>query len=281
VVYGLDTEDTIAHYDTVDGQRIVQPSNRVSIYSPRFAAVRQVVTLEQKSQRIHLSGVHLPTTLVQHHWGETPRLGQQQLQARRQIGRDQLAAFRARHPGEILAGEVRLQGMHDERVKPSEAAADLAPGRSEAAELAWLAEGIQAAVAWSHDAAVQVILDHQAAAAVTDVDSIGVVYTVDQPPPNPKLQIVKTASTASVKPGETVQFTLYFDNVGNQVIGNVTIIDNLTARLEYVPDSAQCSLPSRFSTQQNEAGSLVLRWEITDPLEPDQGGVIRFTCRVR
>ena len=64
-------------------------------------------------------------------------------------------------------------------------------------------------------------------------------------------------------------------------IGDVTIIDNLTTRLEYVPDTAQCSIPAAFSTQVNEGDSLVLRWEITDPLEPGEGGVIRFDCRVR
>ena len=83
------------------------------------------------------------------------------------------------------------------------------------------------------------------------------------------------------EPGDEVAFTIRFDNVGTETIGNVTIIDNLTTRLEYVPETAQCSIPAQFGTQVNEGDSLVLRWEITDPLEPGDGGVIRFTCRVR
>ena len=41
-VYGLDPEDTFGHYDTLDGKRIVVPSNRVAIYAPRFGSVRKI-----------------------------------------------------------------------------------------------------------------------------------------------------------------------------------------------------------------------------------------------
>ncbi|HEX6960289.1 MAG TPA: hypothetical protein VF175_00365, partial [Lacipirellula sp.] len=42
-IHGLEQEDTIAHYDTIDGRTIVTPSNKLCIYAPRFAAIRQVV----------------------------------------------------------------------------------------------------------------------------------------------------------------------------------------------------------------------------------------------
>jgi hypothetical protein len=61
----------------------------------------------------------------------------------------------------------------------------------------------------------------------------------------------------------------------------VTIVDNLSARLEYVPDSAKSTLETDFFTEANESGSLVLRWEIHDPLEPGDGGVLQFKCMVR
>ncbi len=44
-VRNLDTEDTVGHYDTLDGRVIVEPSNRVCIYAPRFAAVRKVTAV--------------------------------------------------------------------------------------------------------------------------------------------------------------------------------------------------------------------------------------------
>ncbi len=40
-VHGLDSQDTIAHYETIEGKLCVSPSNRVPIYAPRFGAVRK------------------------------------------------------------------------------------------------------------------------------------------------------------------------------------------------------------------------------------------------
>src|SRR5260221_1730481 len=39
---GVELEDTVAVYDTLTGETCVEPSNRVCLYSPRFAAVRKV-----------------------------------------------------------------------------------------------------------------------------------------------------------------------------------------------------------------------------------------------
>ena len=93
--------------------------------------------------------------------------------------------------------------------------------------------------------------------------------------------MTKVASKLAAKSGDIVEFMIRFDNVGNQRIGNVTIIDSLTSRLEYVPDSAQSELQASFSTSRNEVDSLVLRWEIEEPLKIGKGGLIRFKCRVR
>ena len=93
--------------------------------------------------------------------------------------------------------------------------------------------------------------------------------------------MIKVASTPVAEPGDEVSFTIRFDNVGNQPIGSVQIVDSLTTRLEYVPDSAQCSLKARFSTQPNEGESLVVRCVLSEPLPPGKGGVFRFRCIVR
>ena len=106
-------------------------------------------------------------------------------------------------------------------------------------------------------------------------------FRYEEPEGKPRLRVIKVASTHEALPGDTVDFTIRFDNIGNELIGNVTILDNLTPRLEYVPDSAQCNLQADFFTLDNEGESLVLRWEIIDPMEPGQGGIVRFQCRVR
>ena len=61
----------------------------------------------------------------------------------------------------------------------------------------------------------------------------------DRRPDNPRLRLIKLASCGHAQPGEEIEFTLRFDNIGDQTIGNVTIVDNLTTRLEYVPELGQ------------------------------------------
>ena len=148
------------------------------------------------------------------------------------------------------------------------------------AEAPFLAKGVQAAVAWSHDQAVQILLDRRPPTSRSSARKLQDTYTVGSLPANPRLRLVKVASTPFAEPGDEVSFTLRFDNVGNQPIGNVTILDSLSSRLEYVAGSAQSSRKAKFSAQPNEGDSVVVRCELTDPLPPGEGGVL-FSCRVR
>jgi uncharacterized repeat protein (TIGR01451 family) len=279
-VGGLEPEDTIGHYDTIDGRRLVEPSNRVHIYSPRFASVRQVVSLKQDEQRVQSVGVHLPTGLVRHEDVQTAYSRQQQVQVEGQLGRDSVNVCLTRQGDGALSSAVGPRGFQDAFL-PFENLAIIRQGIYQGSEMAFLAEGVNAAIAWSHTQAVQVILDSQRATEAISDKSTETIFTIDTPPARPKLRVIKIASTAAAKPGEMVDFTIRFDNVGNQLIGNVTILDNLSGRLELLPGTAQCSLPGNFVTQPNESGSLTLRWEITNPLKPGEGGIARFRCVVR
>jgi uncharacterized repeat protein (TIGR01451 family) len=279
-VRGLELEDTVAHYDTLDGRTEVEPSNRVHIYSPRFGAVRKVVSAVASEQLRRAAGVQLPTGLAGPSATQIVTSSKQNIQAAGQVGTRPAQIFRSRQGDGALSGAVKAKGFQNELL-PYEAPSLIRDGVVDSSEMAFLARGTAAAIVWSRDQAVQVILDHQAAMADVGEQAPERVYTIQQPPGEPKLRVVKVASTQVAEPGDEVDFTIRFDNVGNQVIGNVTIVDNLTTRLEYVPDSSQCSLKAQFFTQPNEGGSLVIRCEITDPLQPGRGGVIRFRCRVR
>ncbi len=83
------------------------------------------------------------------------------------------------------------------------------------------------------------------------------------------------------RPGETVEFTIRFDNIGDQAIGNVTLLDNLTTRLEYIEGGAQSSLQAEFSAVPNDGDSSLVRWEFAEPLPAGDGGLVKFKCRVR
>lgn len=153
-------------------------------------------------------------------------------------------------------------------------------GRFNQKERALLLEGSNAAITWTQDKAVQILIEGKAALSVTKDVNTESLYETEEPCPG-KLRVIKVASTQFAKPGDIVDFTLRYDNIGSQTIGNITLVDNLTTRLEFVEKSAQSSRVAEFYTERNEAESLVLRWEITEPLKPGDGGVVRFKCRVR
>ncbi|MBN1910910.1 MAG: DUF11 domain-containing protein [Pirellulales bacterium] len=279
-IHGLDTEDTIGHFDTLDGRTLVAPSNPVSIYAPRFGAVRKVDSLLQDERVQMASNVNVPTGLVRCEDITPPLAANQNLQLGRDTKVDPPVIYQAEQSVGRASSAVGTRSFHG-AFKAFENLALIRYGQIDVTDSARLAEGITAAHVWAHDLAVQVILDKQTATETVSDEGIETFSVVQDPPGNPRLRVVKIASTQFAQPGDVIDFTIRFDNVGNQVIGNVTIIDNLSGRLEYVADSTQCSLDADFVTQPNEAGSQTLRWEIRAPLPRSQGGLIRFRCRVR
>ncbi len=279
-VLGLTPEETVAHFDTLDGRTIVEPSNRICIYAPRFSAVRSVVGVLQNDQIDRLGDINKPVQLVRFDEIQEPVSSKQHIQPIRRTGEQPPLAFISKQGDGAVSKAVGPRSFQD-AFQPYENIKIIRAGQADQAESAWLVQGVDAAITWSYDQAVQVILDKQTAQTDVGVQDAQVTYTVDQPPANPKLRLIKIASTKTAKPGEIVDFTLRFDNVGNQLIGNVTIIDNLTTRLEYVAHSVQCNLASEFIVKKNSVGSDILRWELKEPLEKAEGGIIRFQCRVR
>lgn len=278
-VDGLEQEDTVAHYDTVDGQTVVTPSNQVCIYAPRFGVVRRMIDLHEYKRSDQVEGLDAPLSLAKVDENEKaatslnqtePTIGRAEDPATLMRNRDQLGGLaRALVIEEIdgsLAPYADLQVIHTGTVSNG--------------EQALLARSSLAAISWTGDQSPHVsINDKQAVAAVRDSQP-GIVYHLHDPK-KPQLRLIKLASTGTAQPGDEVEFTLRFDNLGSQVMGNVTIMDNLTTRLEYVDGSAKSDLAADFSAELNSAGSMVLRWEITEPLEAGQGGILQFKCRVR
>lgn len=280
LVLGLDPQDTVAQFDTLEGRTLVAPSNRVHIYSPRFLAVRQVVSLRENAQLDRTSGVYLPEKLAEGAEVLRPETRKQQYQPTGQVGEKSVTIFRAREGQTEVSLALGPKGFQDAFL-PFENFRVIRLGQYDEAEMPFLARSARAALTWVNREAVRVILDGKTAVALVQNEQVEVIYTVEEPPAQPKLRVIKLASTAAARPGETVDFTIRFDNVGNQPIGNVTLLDNLAPRLEYVANSAQSSRKAHFTAEPNQVGSLVLRWEFDEPLRPGEGGVVRFRCRVR
>jgi len=279
-VLGLDQEDTIAHYDTLDGRTRIEAANRVPIYAPRFASVRQIASASMSHGRDRLAGVELPTAPVLQEEQQLATTVVQPIQPGQNLGIKASQDFRERLQTVGVTGDVLLARI-DNRFKIHEDFQIIRDGKFDSSEKARLAVWLAAAQAWESDQAAQVMIDRVTAVLTTGHRSAQSVYEYELPEGKPRLRIVKVASAAQAQPGEEIEFTLRFDNLGDQVLGNVTVIDNLATRLEYLPNTAECSRNARFLTQENDGESLVLRWEILDPLPVGEGGIIRFRCRVR
>ena len=278
-VYGLDPEDTFGHFDTLDGKRIVVPSNRVAIYAPRFGSVRKIdgvvnaqfnqptVAFFEREQTVQATDTSFAATSKQFEMpvrsqGGTRASGLMD-QTRGVTVRETLIPGGTRNYQSLIVGEsiLRINNL------------DKAIG-------AQLQAGLQAAVAWETDLGLQVFAKGVQPIIVRDLTTAQEAMHIESEN-DPTLQVVKTANVLAARAGDQVEFTIRFDNISNKPIGNVTLMDNLTRRLVYVDGSSECTLKSEFKQDVNEAQSLALRWEITDPVEPGTGGVIRFRCRVR
>jgi uncharacterized repeat protein (TIGR01451 family) len=276
---GLDEEEAVAHYDTVDGRVVVTPSNRVCIYAPRFAAVRRVV-----SPIVHEQPVFINAVLEE----ESPANAADLVPPVTSLQRHAVAINLGQRPPSLLRQRQQAGGLENlqatmDAYNSLAAYANLEiirTGEVSDAEKAPVEKAVQSAVTWTGDQGPQVVFGVKAAQGMETIRQVGIIYHTDEPN-SPQLRLLKLASCGNALQGEEIEFTLRFDNVGDQVIGNVTIVDNLSTRLEYVPDSSLSSVDADFSAAPNETGSLILRWEIKDPVQPGEGGILRFRVKVR
>lgn len=279
-VHGLDVEDTVAHFDTLRGDRLVQPSNRVGIYSPRFRAVRKITNLIDTRSNLQMATVDETTELNRARSSDFSSTTLQNLSPQRNRSAMTPSGFRDRTRGVYVDNTVVLDEFQN-RFKTYEDLATIRYGSYQNNEKARLATSIQNAISWSSDLTVLSAVRNLNLLEAKDVRAVQETVEIRNQLDKPAIRLVKVASKMAAEVEEEVEFTLRFDNVGNQVIGNVTIIDNLTGRLEYIEGSGQCSVDAELVLEPNEAGSTRLRWEITDPIEVGHGGIIRFRCKVR
>jgi uncharacterized repeat protein (TIGR01451 family) len=278
-VVGVDQEDTIAHYKTLDGRKEITASNKVCIYAPRFAAVRHVTVPIITEVHERMAGIEKTDKLNLHDKSFVPTTAIQPESLRGEQAIDLANVFRERKAGNELA-RTNAPYMARGEFLPFEDFALIRKGIYEQGDKPRLAISAQAAEVWLDKKAVQVVIDGKMAVEAAGVSGSQEtrVYELEG---KPRLRICKVASKSDAKVGETVEFTLRYDNVGEQPVSNVTIIDSLTTRLEYVDGSQSSSREAKFDTQENAGESLVLRWALTETLKVNEGGIVRFQCRVR
>jgi len=282
-VHNFGAGETVAHFDTLDGRVIVEPSNRVHIYAPRFGAIRKVQGLLREGQVTALVASRSQQTLGRN--SNAMQTGFAEHEASTGLARmqDQLHGIEGQRRGARIGSAQGLIEYGNFQVVDSESMMLLQRVFGfDGSTRTQLERGALNARAWQGNEGIRVQVNELAPMTTTGIDGVAVYFQItDEQARTSQLRLIKVASRESAQPGEIVEFTLRFDNIGNQLIGNVTILDDLPGRLEFLPGTAVSSLAAGFAPQLNANGSLTLRFEIADPLAPGNFGVIQFHCRVR
>ena len=278
---GLDTEDTIAEYVDHLGGRHVKPTNRVAVYAPRFSAMRTVSYSEENSSVDRLAGTLEMSRGSRLSSRTSPTLNRQG---------EGTGGIHMRSRGSGLEGNAGQSAVHQAaRAKVNEKLQNLfqelafvRTGRFVQSDEAQLAYGIQAALNWTRDQspviAAKTGSSQEVYGSFRPQEYIG---REDQRKTKGDLRIVKLADKKTAAPGDVITFTIRYDNLGDRELYHIRIIDNLTPRLVYVNDSATCDRAGRLVVEDNEEGSLILRFELDDSLPGHRGGVVTFQARVR
>lgn len=280
LVENLDPEDTAAHFDTTDGRILTEPTNRVFLYSPRFGAVRQIVAPVEGNLRTVVGAATTSEGAVEDAKAIAADVRSQDVKLLTASGSQEVAGAESAMTTNTTVGRVGVIEA-DGQLRLNQMLTSATVDSLGADESALLMDGAIAAQGWSEKQGIAVAADQTGVHSNVYLDGPATVYAIQDGTVTSKLRVIKIANKDSARPGEFVEFTLRFENIGDKPIGNVTILDNLSARLRYVDGTAKSSVKADFLADLSETGSLVLRWEITDPLQPKEFGVVRFICKVQ
>ena len=282
-IHNFGVGDTVAHFDTLDGRVIVEPSNTIHIYAPRFAAIRKVEGLLHEGQITALVASRGQQTSSQNRNTIQANFAEQEATTRQARMQDQLHGIEGQRRGAGMGSAQGLVEYGNFQSVDSESMTLLQRTFGfDGSVRTQLERGAVNARAWQGNEGIRVQVNELAPMTATGIDGVAVFFQVrDEQMRTSQLRLIKVASKETAQPGEIIEFTLRFDNIGTQLIGNVTILDDLTGRLEFLPGTAISSLAAGFAPQLNAGGSLTMRFEITEPLASGDFGVIQFQCRVR
>lgn len=281
IMVGVETEDTVAEYRNHEGDRKVKASNRVAIYSPRFAAVRTFVGASEGFN------VQRPISNVDQIQGAAMR---QKVGGKTGVQRDRVQGVRMRSRASGILSQTTRRDVsaakgitqHVKLLNLFEGVQFLHDGKFRASEMAQLHRGMNAAAIWTRDLNPVLMANLTAGQEVYATFKAAELVGIDEDHKKPgRLRLIKLADKEVAKPGDVITFTIRFDNLGDRELKHVRLIDNLTPRLEYVDDSATSDLPGAMSVDDNGEGSHILRFELDNPLAGSTGGVITFQARLR
>jgi uncharacterized repeat protein (TIGR01451 family) len=291
-LYGVDPSDTVAEFSDSHGRRHIAISCRICLCVPRFVVLRTECPIAAQG------GVLTPE-------GARKVQGQELLKMRlpsqQGLVVKQLAAVQGRHrPNEVQTkqwpvpllgvcvleavqidvGPIALLGTKKVSTLTQTQQLQLVKQMDRAREFTQ-AKGLQELTQVEGPVIIGRVKGLDVLSTVIETRDLTVCCNEEPCPPEKPLILFKCADTHSAKIGDVVTFFLKYSNHGGQPISDVAVVDNLTSRLEYVPGSTKSDRPAVFTMQENDAGSVILRWEITGRLPPGESGVITFQAKIR
>ena len=278
-INGLQPEDTVVHYTTESGDIAFQPSNRVCVYSPRFASTRKITAAVAGEKVLALSAIDrprgpagldkdLPGLVV----GDTVELGRADALKR-------IDGLRDLNRGMRFEGDLAPIAQNNV-LEIVSALSTYQTGQLLDEQLALIEQSANAAVTWTVSEGVEVAIEDLRIPTITRDQQVE-AFTIYDFPDAGRLRIVKMADKQHAKPGDEVSFAIRVQNVGDSAVNHVVITDNLVTRLAYVEDSQESDRDTEFRAVPNNGQSLRLEWKLTEELKVGESVLIEFRCKLR
>ena len=277
---GYEPESAKARFLDSNGFRRTKPTNSTCIYSPRFAAVRTATVPHLETSIDGLAGTQ-----------DTVRTGQMRNRLALDEKRQQTAVgglrIDSRSSGIIKTVSEAVfdhdagPRLHQGRVALMQGYAFFSDGVIRLRERAVIGELTLAAKEWSHDLGAMIVGTNAAGEQLqARVKADGLTGVEETAGPG-ELRIVKCADQGTANSGDEITFTIRFDNLGGQELCDVEILDNLSPRLEFLPESFEKTIAGTLNQEVYGGNATRLFFTLDAPLAGKSGGTITFKCRVR
>lgn len=276
---GVDPKDALVEFRG-DGRERLLPTNTVCIYAPRFAAVRlsvgptitQLVQIPNGAKTVErqvISATRVPPMrLTQNQGAEAARHRARASALNNRIGPEGHIEIR------VLTGLDQTQAINGRRVVQT-------PGSAGMADIAHVAKMTTGPVKLKNAEGTVVTGLVESAGQKIMAWKPQELAAVEVPPNKPGLAVLKQVSVVEAQSGDRVTYTIRYKNIGNVPIRDVSIVDSLLPRLEYVEGSAVGPKGTVFTAAENRVGSVELRWDLPEAVAPNAEGYVRFDAIVR
>jgi len=278
---GFETEDTIAEYADHLGKQHVRSSSRVAVYAPRFGAVRVIEGANADIQVRHAAQAKDVAAVGSLHRQDIVEQAVRDAEPVAVGSRRRADGAETRRSHLLAEQETRPQ-LNNKVDQGMEGWANSSLSLLERNQSSEISHQLANAVIWTRETfPVLSASTSQAGRVETRFTAQATVGIDDERAEKSEIRVIKLADRETAGSGDIVGFTIRFVNTGDYDLHDVRIVDNLTPRLQFIPDSAQTDRSGEVISEPNGEGSQVLTFEFDEPLRARESGTIEFKARVK